>query len=243
MKIFIITVDEPLYTAATFRILLSSCKGIVGVSFIKGMFTKRRLLTTLRIRGLWKSLRLACIFLSTLLTGGRVHKLFKRHEPPIPVYPVDDINSKRFLDKLKELDIDLIISFNCPAVLKKEILNLPKRGCLNVHFGMLPEYRGLFPIFYAILNGEKEFGITVHYMNEKLDDGSILLQEAVKINENDDIFSLYPIAFKKAGELLVKAIKLIPEGSVKTTFNDSSKMTYYSYPESKLISKYRRLFK
>jgi len=241
MKIFIVTVDEPLYTAETFKVVLNSCNNIAGVSFIKGIFTRKRLITTLRVYGFWRVLKIIPVYLSSYVRGGQVHSLFRHYNPGIPVYPLSDINGKRFLNTLKEMEIDLIISFNCPIILKKEFINLPKHGCLNVHFGMLPKYRGILPIFYAILNNEKEFGVTVHYMNEKIDDGPIILQEAVKIAKNDDLFSLYPVAFKKAGELLVKAVNLISNNSLNIRANDTSQMTYYSYPDRKLVVKYKQL--
>ena len=243
MKIFIVTVDEPLYTAETFKVVLNNCNNIEGISFIKGMFTKKRLITTLRMFGFWRVLKIVPVYLSSFIRGGRVHSLFRHHNATIPVYPVSDINGKRFLNTLKEMKIDLIISFNCPIKLNKEILNLPKHGCLNVHFGMLPRYRGFFPIFYAILNNEKEFGVTVHFMNEKIDDGPIILQEMVRIKINDDLFSLYPAAFKKAGELLVKAVDLITNNCLNIKVNDTSQMTYYSYPDRELVAQYKQLIK
>ena len=123
------------------------------------------------------------------------------------------------------------------------MLDLPKNGCINFHAGLLPKYRGLFPIFYAITNDEKKFGVTVHYMDEKFDNGPIIFQEEVLIGEKENILDLYPKAFRYAGELLVKSIDSIESNSVVTIYNDSTQKNYNSYPDQKTIKKYKQKIK
>lgn len=240
MNILILTTEEPLYTEETFRIFLRDCSGkVVAAVFPKGALTRQRLASTLKLWGPSRMLDLGFRHLFASLSGGRVHSLFKKHR--IPVYDVDDVNNEEFLDKLRALGVDLILSFNCPHILRKRILGMPRYGCVNVHFGMLPRYRGILPIFYAILNNEKEFGVTAHIMNEKLDDGPILIQEAIKIGACDDLFSLYPAAFRKTGEVLARSVALIASNRAETRFNDPAKKTYYSYPDDETIARYKKL--
>jgi methionyl-tRNA formyltransferase len=240
MNIYILTVDEPLYTVETFRIILEKYRSnIVGVSFPNGDISPKRMITTLKIWGALRFAKLICCCLLHMLRGGKVHNLFKKNK--ITIYPVRDINSKAFLDKLRSLRVDLLISLNCPQMLKKEILELPRQGCVNAHFGMLPKYRGILPIFYAILNREKEFGVTLHFMDEQIDNGPIILQKTIKIRESDNLFSLYPSAFKAAGDLFVEAIDLISRQDLKLKDNNPKNKSYYSYPANSSIIKYKHL--
>lgn len=242
MNIYILTVDEPLYTAETFRVILEKYRSnIVGVSFPSGDISPKRIITTLKIWGVGRFVKLICYYLLTTVSGGKIHNLFKKNK--IDTYPVSNINSKAFLDKLRNLKVDLVISLNCPQLLKRDILELPKYGCVNAHFGMLPEYRGILPVFYAIVNREKEFGVTLHFMDEQIDNGPIIIQKAIQIRERDDLFSLYPVAFKAAGELLVEAIDLISRQDLKLKYNDPKKKSYYSYPGNDTITKYKQLVK
>ena len=115
---------------------------------------------------------------------------------------------------------------------------LPSHGCINLHLGKLPAYRGIFPVFHAIVNGEDHFGVSVHFMNMKFDDGSIINQKIIPISDSDDLFSLYPEAFETGANLLVSAVKDIQNGIVEAIPNGPKGKSYYSYPNAKQIYKY-----
>ena len=135
--------------------------------------------------------------------------------------------------------MDVIVSINTPQRLKKPLLALPAHGCLNVHFGMLPRYRGMLPIFHALMNGESSFGVTVHMMDEKLDNGDIVAQRAVPIARGDDLETLYPKGFAAASALLDEALQSIETGTLVRRENVAAEKSYYSYPTPELIRKYR----
>ena len=120
---------------------------------------------------------------------------------------------------------------NCPQKLKREILSLPANGCINVHFGKLPRYRGILPIFYALLNKDPSFGVTVHMMDEQLDNGAIVGQRDVPIAPGDTLETLYPKGFRAASELLDEALGAFERGRVVLQPNAESEKTYYSVPD------------
>jgi len=95
--------------------------------------------------------------------------------------------------------------------------------------------------YIVILNNEPEFGVTVHFMNVKFDDGPIINQEIISIDKGDDLFSLYPKAFKVGADLLVRAINDIKDDLVSTRSNGPEGKSYFSYPSLIQIYKYRRL--
>ena len=156
-------VDEPFYTRACVAPLLERFgSSVAGAAFPAGFFDWKRLKTTIALYGPFSTAgRMARMALASA-RGGDVHRLFATRR--IPVHDVADVNTNAFLDQLRGLGVDLIVSINTPQRLKKPLLGLPANGCLNVHFGMLPKYRGLLPIFHALMNGESSFGVTVHLM-------------------------------------------------------------------------------
>src|SRR5262249_31011202 len=96
------------------------------------------------------------------------------------------------------------------------------------------------PIFHAIVNGESSFGVTVHLMDEKLDNGDIVAQRAVEIRDGDTLDTLYPQAFAAASDLLGEAIDACSRGAVVRRPNRQEERTYYSYPTREQIREYRR---
>jgi methionyl-tRNA formyltransferase len=240
MKIYLLLADEPFYMPACVGAVLDRWHGsVVGVSFPSGFFSRKRALSTLRLFGPLGFLRRAARIGLASLKGGAVHSVVGRHG--LPIYPVESINAPDFLSHLRELGVDLVLSLNCPQKLKTEILRLPKYGCVNLHFGLLPKYRGVLPIMYAILNGEKGFGVTVHYMDEKLDNGDIILQSTVPIGPSDTLDTLYPKGFEEASRLLCLALERIEAGTVERKPNRESEKTYYTYPTAEVVSRYRQL--
>ena len=238
MRIFFLLVDEPFYTTACVAPLVERFgPSVVGAAFPAGFFDWKRLKTTVALYGVVETTRRVLRMAAASVRGGAVHRLFEaRH---IPVHDVADVNASDFLERLRRLGVDLIVSINTPQRVKPALLALPAHGCLNVHFGMLPRYRGLLPIFHAIMNGEPSFGVTVHLMDEKLDNGDIVAQRAIPIGRSDTLDSLYPKAFAAASELLAEAIDACANGSIVRRPNPEAEKTYYSYPPPSLIREYR----
>lgn len=120
-----------------------------------------------------------------------------------------------FIKKIEELNPDLICVVAYGKILPKEILNIPKFGVINVHPSLLPKYRGSAPIQWAILNGETTTGVTTMYLNEQMDAGDIILQETVKIDENETSGELWNKLSKTGAKLLINTLQKIEEGNIK----------------------------
>ena len=157
----------------------------------------------------------------------------------IPLFDTKKINSKACRQWIADLKPDIILSSQGHYIGKK-LLSIPKIGIINKHAGMLPKYRGLYPVFWAMLNGEEQIGITIHFMNEKLDDGDIIVQEMIPIQDDDTFESMYRKVIRKTPELFVKAIDLLGEDAkVKLVPNDECMATYYSFPEKQDIMQFK----
>ncbi|GHA27670.1 methionyl-tRNA formyltransferase [Oceanisphaera arctica] len=139
----------------------------------------------------------------------------------VPYFPVEDVNSKDFIDWAKETEADLFVSMSFNQILKKEIINLPKYGFINCHAGALPFYRGRNPLNWVLINGESHFGITVHYVDEGIDTGDIISQKLYEITNVDDYASLLEKAVIECASLLLNAVSLIKASSVSAIVQSS----------------------
>ena len=134
-------------------------------------------------------------------------------EKGIKVYqPLKIRNNYEFIEEIKKLNPDVICVVAYGKILPKEILDIPKLGCINVHASLLPKYRGAAPIQWAVLNGDAKTGITTMYMDVGMDTGDIILKEEVEIGENETTGELWERLSKKGGKLLVETLKKIERG-------------------------------
>jgi methionyl-tRNA formyltransferase len=130
-----------------------------------------------------------------------------------------------FLEALRSWQPDLIAVAAFGRILPPVILTLPPKGCINVHGSLLPKYRGAAPIQWAIINGEKETGITTMMMDEGMDTGAVLLQGAVEIAPDDTAGTLSEKLAEVGGRLLVETIKRLKTGTVTPIAQDHSQAT------------------
>ena len=135
-------------------------------------------------------------------------------EKKLKIYqPLKVRNNIEFLDEIKNLKPDVICVVAYGKILPKELLDIPRLGCINVHGSLLPQYRGAAPIQWAVLNGDKETGITTMYMDVGMDTGDMILKEKVEIGENETTGELWDRLSKIGANLLVKTLKQIEDGT------------------------------
>lgn len=146
----------------------------------------------------------------------------------LEVYQPENINHKESVEKIKEINPDFIVVVAYGQILKKEILNIPKFGCYNVHASLLPKYRGAAPINWAIINGEKETGITIMEMDKGLDTGDMITSDSINIYKEDDTETLHDKLSTLGGELIIRALKDIREGYATKTLQDDKLSSYAS---------------
>jgi len=144
----------------------------------------------------------------------------------IEVIQPKKIKDEKIIEKIKEINPDLIVVVAYGKILPKEIIDIPKYGIINVHSSLLPKYRGASPIHSAILNGDTKSGVSIMYIEEGLDSGDVILQESCDILENDTLGTLHD-KLKDLGAIgLEKALKLIETGKVESTKQDESLATF-----------------
>ncbi len=144
----------------------------------------------------------------------------------IPVLQPKKARDEDFIEELRNYNPDIIVVAAYGQILPKEILDLPKHGCINVHTSLLPKYRGASPIQWAIMNGDEKTGVTIMHMDTTLDTGDIIIQEEVLIDEKETADTLHDKLAICGGNLVLEAIRLIEEGRADRVKQDDSKATY-----------------
>ena len=144
----------------------------------------------------------------------------------IPVFQPVKIKTPEAVEVLKGYEADLFVVAAFGQILSKEILDMPKYGCVNIHASLLPKYRGAAPIQWAILDGEKETGVTIMQMNEGLDTGDMLTKVVVPIEDTDTGESLFDKLAKAGAELMVETIPEIEAGTLQPQPQDDTMSTY-----------------
>ena len=148
-------------------------------------------------------------------------------EHNIPVFAPDNINHPMWVDKLRALNPDILFSFYYRNLVKKAVLDVFPKGALNLHGSLLPRYRGRCPVNWVLLNGEKETGVTLHYMTPKADDGDIVAQKRVAIADDDTPLTLFGKLEAASSALLDTALPDLIAGRAKRTPQDHSKATVF----------------
>jgi len=131
-------------------------------------------------------------------------------EKGIKIYQPEKVrNNEEFISEIKALKPDVICVVAYGRILPKEILEIPSKGCINVHGSLLPKYRGAAPIQWAVLNGDKKTGVTTMYMDVGMDTGDMILKQETQIGEDETTGELWERLSKIGGDLLVKTLKEI----------------------------------
>ncbi len=140
------------------------------------------------------------------------------------------VNSRGFIEYIKTNRIDLIISIAAPVKFKKGLLNAPLKKCINYHSSILPRNRGRQPLFWALFNDEPEVGVSIHEMDEKIDNGPIIVQGRFSVEPEDTLDSLYKKTIEAGPDLLLEAIQKIDTDDPGRIVNDPSRATYNKFP-------------
>lgn len=143
----------------------------------------------------------------------------------IPVYTPSGPNTPDFIDFIRGLAPDLIFSFYYRRLLCRELLEIPRLGGINLHGSLLPKYRGRSPVNWVLVNGERETGVTLHYMAEKADAGDIIAQKRVAIDMQDTALTLFRKMTVAARELLKETYPLIKAGTAPRVAQDHGQAT------------------
>lgn len=152
----------------------------------------------------------------------------------IPFVVHQNINSQEFRGFLVDSDCDIFVSMSFNQIFKKDVIEIPSKKIINCHAGKLPYYRGRNILNWVLINDEKDFGVTVHFVDDGIDTGDIILQRVYPINDNDSYSTLLNRSYLYCAEVLIDAIKVIQSGEVKIIRQDSIHPVGSYFPQRKL---------
>ncbi len=254
MKIVLVAMDEPLHLPKVYEKVMTARRNDFEHVYVVSPIPKKQglvkfLATHLTLFGPIGFVKMAVKNLHYKLLGAaekwvKTGKLYSvkmvAEKYGIPVTSIKDVNGQRFIEDLKKIGPDVIISAS-PQIFKKDLLSIPTIGCINVHSALLPKYRGVYPMFWVILNNEKEAGVTVHLMEEKLDSGKILLQRKFNVEGSDTMMSLYEKACGVSPYMVLEALNMLERGETGVDMEKDG--SYFSYPTAGDVRKLHALGK
>lgn len=236
------------------RIVKDKDVEIVGIFNAKNFKFSQLLKHTekaLLLGGVLVSLRLVTLLLSLKFVSFIKRKFYSKRKlynadeiakiNKIPYHYVNGINSKESIAIIKKLKPDIIISSFFDQILRKRVLDIPRLGVINIHPGILPNYRGLYPYFWKLVHKEKISGVTIHTMTEEIDKGKILAIKTFRIRKKDDVISLSIKSGKVGVKLLKKTLKQIKKHGVNSfkvkPVTTLKKSGYFGLPTKEAVSK------
>lgn len=159
----------------------------------------------------------------------------------IGVLYTNDLHHPEFLKEIRERGIDLIVSVAAPTIFRRELINLPPLGCINIHHAPLPRYKGMMPNFWQLYHGEKTVGITIHRINPRIDEGEIILQKEAAVIPGESLDVLIKRTKRLGAHCMAEAIEMVRGGGVKPLENHVDQGSYFSFPTRQDVRKFRQM--
>lgn len=233
LRVLFVTADDPLYVASFFEALIPALPDslrIVGITVLPA-FQERLPMTARRVLGLYGPIdfaRLCLRYAGVRMRGRSISRLAKK--AGIPLIESRSVNSEDYLRRVSVLSPDVIVSVAAPEIFKPALLAMPRLGCLNVHSGRLPAYRGMMPVFWQLFKGEAAAVVTVHEMVETVDAGRVLDAVEVPLDRHDRL-SRVMVAAKRAGAgLVVSVLDRLRRGRIRFREDVPGDDCYRTFP-------------
>ncbi len=152
-----------------------------------------------------------------------------------------DLHHPEFLKEIREKGIDLIVSVAAPTIFRRELIDLPRLGCINIHHAPLPRYKGMMPNFWQLYHGEKTVGITIHKINPRIDEGEIILQKKVTVIAGESLDALIKRTKRLGAHCMAEAIERVRKSGVQPIENRIDQSSYFSFPTKQDVRKFRQM--
>lgn len=240
LRVYVVTQDDPFYLPLFFRSLFAEVGGEVELvrvfcldsfdesfaALVKRMY---------RLYGPANFMRRGVDFVarkaSDALGLGTYSVTSVSRERGVPVESVDTVNDPAFVGRVEGARIDVILSVSSPEIFGPPVLNAPRWGCLNVHTAKLPHYRGMLPTFWALYHGDEEIGVTIHTMEEAIDQGQIAKQSAFPVTPSDTLDDVIKRGKQEGGRLAAQALKALANEELQLRPMEGEE-SYFSFPSA-----------
>lgn len=247
LRVLFITEDDPVYVRQFFDVFFAEFPRdrieIVGVTVSRAfhepiMATFRRVL---RFYGPIDFLKLLPRFLAAKVLRRSTARIAARHG--LPVVPAESVNSPDYIERAKSLHPDLIVSVAAPEIFKSPLLGVPAIGCLNIHSGELPAYRGMMPTFWQLLEGRPNVTVTVHEMVPKLDSGGVVDTLLFPLQRADCLDRVIIGTKREGARLMLRVLEGIERTRAMPPARalDMSKARLFKFPQPIDVDRFRSM--
>lgn len=241
MRIAFLTTNDPLYLPAFFEKVLGVHRQEVFVFSVPPLYGKQTSLDAVRrfhrTFGLGPLCHLAWKVALARLRRQSIRSVCQRHG--VVYEEARDVNSVTFIQRLRELALDVVVSVSCPQVFKPQLLGVSKLGVLNIHGALLPNYRGVLPAFWILAADEQSAGVSVHFVTEKIDAGDVCGQRGFQIEVRDSLDSFLKRSKKAAAELLLEVLQQLRDGEIERRPLNLAEGSYFSWPTAEDYRRFR----
>jgi len=242
MKVVYLTTDDPLYLPAFFDRVLAERAGDEATVCIvpplyKNQSSAQAALRWYRTFGLAATAGLARRVARVKLRRRSIEASCARRG--VACEHVDDVNAAEFLDHLRTLGPDVLVSVSCPQIFKRPLIELAPRGCLNIHGAILPNYRGVMPSFWMLANGERQAGVSIYFVNEAIDAGDVCGLRVFDIEPEDTLDRFLRRSKAIAADLLIEVLGEVEAGTATSRPLDLAQGSYFSWPDEDAVRRFR----
>ncbi|HYF15603.1 MAG TPA: formyltransferase family protein [Phycisphaerales bacterium] len=158
----------------------------------------------------------------------------------VPVHRTPDVNSEEFRSLLRSLGVEFIVSISGTQLYKKDLRMQTPFGIVNCHGALLPKYRGLMPSFWTLANGERWGGSSVHFVDRKLDNGPIVVQERYRIHPHDTLEDVMARSKDIAAEAIIRCVRLVEAGDPPLMPNPEAEQSHFAMPTRADVERFRK---
>ncbi|PYU29971.1 MAG: hypothetical protein DMG31_14910 [Acidobacteria bacterium] len=255
MRIEFLTQNDPLYMCPFFDEFLQHYGSefeVIQISCCRAMGSRPRLKLLRELLSLYGPV--GVLYLSARVVSGRVLGMVPAKRGTSRFYSIAQLcraygipfgiigspNSTEVVNALNGRAPDLIASVACPYVLKEPVRKIPPLGCINIHQATLQKYRGMMHTFWQMYHGESKVGLTIHYMGAKVDEGAVLLQEALDIEPDESLHHLIQRSKRHGAHAMAQVLRKIASGIELKPRVVSTQGSYFTFPTIEQIREFRR---
>jgi methionyl-tRNA formyltransferase len=240
MNVVYLTTEDPLYLPSFFERVFSSNHSTAAVVAVPPLYGNQTTLDAVHRYAATFGPR-ATYGLARRTVAARVRKrsirtVCDRHG--VPYQQAADLNDAAGLTMVKGFSPDVIVSVSCPQIFRQPLIDLPPRGCLNIHGAVLPQYRGVLPSFWMLANGETQAGVSIFFVNDEIDGGEICGQRTFEIRDDDTLDTLIRRSKEIAAELLLEVLAQIEQETVARRPLELSEGSYFSWPTRDAVRRF-----
>lgn len=245
LRVLLVTENDPLYVRQFFDVFFAELPrdrvDLVGVT-VSRAFHEPLLKTARRVHRFYGTvdfLRLLPRYILAKLGGQSIATLAEKRG--FPLLPAASVNSQEYIDRVKALRPEMIVSVAAPEIFKSPLLSVASIGCLNIHSGKIPEYRGMMPTFWQMLEGKPFVTVTVHEMVPKLDAGGVVDTFEFPLSDRDSLDRVISGTKQEGARLMIRVLERIAatRAMPEATPLDMSKARLFKFPQPPDVAKFR----